>query len=109
VVEWTDVVNRLKPGDVLQLLVGDSRLTVECIDDEQICMRQRLWRACLTPADIQIAGRILLEAPADVTPVQLAERIRAHFTSGREVATECTRVPNLAAVVLYNLGAVRAG
>jgi hypothetical protein len=108
-IDWPQIVARFQPGDQLQPLVGVSTLTVDSIDDDQICIRQRLWRACVTRSDMTTATRILAEAPADVTPVQLAELIRTHYTAGSDVTTECTRIPNLAAVVLYNMGAVPVG
>ena len=105
-IAWSDVVAKFQPGDALEPLVGRSKLTVDSVDDERMCIRQRLWLACVTPADLQIADAILSAAPVDVTPVQLAELIREHYTAGADVTTECTRIPNLAAVVLYNLGAL---
>lgn len=108
-IAWTDVVGRLAPGDSLQPLVGSSRLTVHSVEPEQICIRQCLWRACLTRADIDTANRVLESAPADVSAVRFSELLRAHYTSGTDVTTECTRLPNLAAVVFLNLGAVSAG
>lgn len=105
-IAWSDVVAHLKPGDTLQPLTGDSKLTVDSIDNAEICIRQRLWRASLKRADMQTANKILAAAPPDVTPIQLAELIRKHYMEGHDVKTECTRVPNLAAIVLYNLGAV---
>ncbi|GEL27019.1 hypothetical protein PSU4_59730 [Pseudonocardia sulfidoxydans NBRC 16205] len=105
-IEWSDLVTRFRTGDELKPLVGGSALTIESVDEEQICIRQRLWRACVTRADMKVAGEILDAAPADISPVELAERIRVHYMSGFELVTECSRVPNLAAILLYNAGAV---
>lgn len=105
-IAWADIVDRFKPGDALAPLVGASELRVDRIDDQQICIRQRLWRACVTRSDLATANRILDEAPEGTTSVELSELIRAHYTGGPEVTTECTRIPNLAAVILSNMGAV---
>jgi hypothetical protein len=105
-VTWDDIVARYRPGDSLRPLVGVSKLAVDHVDGDQICIRQRLWWARLTRADLQTANDILASTDADITPVQFAELLRAHYTSGTDVTTECTRVPNLAAVVLYNMGAL---
>ncbi|MBC3194913.1 hypothetical protein H7X46_28060 [Pseudonocardia sp. C8] len=105
-IEWSDLIERLEPGDVLQPLAGSSRLRVESIDSEQLCLRQQLWRACLTPDDLRTAVAVLEQAPAGTTPLELAEQIRARYSSGSEVTVGCSRVPNLSAVVLHHLGAI---
>lgn len=104
-IDWAQVVDRFRPGDQLQPLAGASSLTMDSIDEERMCIRQRLWRDCLDRSDLQTAVQILAEAPADVTPVQLAELIRIHYT-GSAVSPGCPRAPNLSAVVLYNMGAL---
>lgn len=103
-VTWADLVAHFRPGDVLQPLVGGSPMTVESVCEERICIRQRLWTACITPADIAVALAVLAESPCGITPIQLAERIRGHPTAGLEVVTECSRVPHLATVLLHNVG-----
>ncbi|AEA27030.1 hypothetical protein ACFQ34_32495 [Pseudonocardia benzenivorans] len=105
-VEWTDVMERFSVGDSLQPLIGSSRLTVDSIDENEICIRQRLWRACVTRAELAVGDGILTSAPAGTTPVQLSELIRDRYASGTDVVTDCTRIPNLVAVVLYNMGVV---
>lgn len=104
-IDWQDVVSRFRQGDRLQPVAGASVLTVESIDDDRMCLRQRLWRDCLTRSDLRLAARVLADAPPGVTAVQLAELIRLHHT-GSAVTPGCSRVPNLAAVVLYNMGEV---
>lgn len=103
-ITWDDVVSHYRRGDSLKPLVGDSKLAVDSIDDEQICVRQRLWKACLRADDLPIANEVLAAAPADVAPIKFAELMRARFSCGIDVTTECTRIPNLAAVVLFNMG-----
>jgi hypothetical protein len=103
---WEEITARFKPGDSLDPLVGTSKLTVDSVDSEQICIRQRLWVACVTGDDVRIAWEILDAAPAGITPIQLSELIRNHYQAGPDVATDCTRIPNLSAVVLLNLGAL---
>lgn len=110
-IDWSQVKSRFQAGDLLSPLVGSSTLVVDSIDDEQLCIRQRLWRACLTRTDLQTANDVLAQAGSDVTPVEFAELMRARVTSGTSgtgTVTECTRIPNLAAVVLLNLGVLRA-
>ncbi|TCK24803.1 hypothetical protein [Pseudonocardia endophytica] len=106
--EWTDVVARYRTGDVLPPLVGSSVMTVDAVDDTALCVRQLLWRACLTPDEFATAVTILHEAGA-VTGLELAELLRRHYAGGPQVTTDCSRVPNLCAVVLADLGLVPRG
>lgn len=103
-ITWSDVVAHYDRGDSLKPLVGDSKLAVDSVDDEQICVRQRLWRACLKPDDLRIANEILAGASTSITPIRFAEMMRARLAGGTDVTTDCTRVPNLMAVVLFNMG-----
>jgi hypothetical protein len=106
---WADVLARYEPGAVLASLVGSSTLVVDAVDEEQLCVRQRLWRACLTRTELETASEVLAAA-GPVSPLELAELLRVHYATGFHVTTECSRVPNLSAVVLNDLGAFdRAG
>jgi hypothetical protein len=67
-------------------------------------VRQRLWRGCLTRAELERADEILATA-GPVSPLELAELLRIHYASGPQVTTECSRVPNLSAVLLLDMGA----
>jgi hypothetical protein len=103
-VGWGDVTARYSSGAVLAPLVGSSTLEVDEVDEERLCVRQRLWRACLTRTEFETAVRVLTAA-GTVTPMEFAERLRVHYATGFHVTTDCSRVPNLSAVVLQDLGA----
>ncbi|MGD9529108.1 hypothetical protein [Pseudonocardia sp.] len=103
-VTWADVTARYEPGMALPPLVGSSKLVVDHVDDDQLCVRQRLWRACLTREEFENAARILDEA-GDVTPIEFGELLRVHHATTFHVTTDCSRVPNLSATVLRDLGA----
>lgn len=107
-VGWADVLARYRPGDVVPPLVGSSTLVVDVVDAQRLCLRQRLWRACLTPAEMDTATAVLAAA-GPVTALELAELLRAHYASGPRPTTDCSRVPNLSAVVLADLGVVSGG
>ena len=47
----------------------------------------------------------MLAKAGSVTPMELGELMRVHVATGFHVTTECSRVPNLTAVVLNDLGA----
>ena len=77
---------------------------VDEVDDERLCVRQRLWRACLTRTELETAAAVLAAA-GRITPMEFAERLRVHYATGFHVTTDCSRVPNLSAIVLQDLGA----
>ena len=56
---WADVQARYAPGAVLAPLVGSSSLVVDEVDDDRLCVRQRLWRACLTRTELETATAVL--------------------------------------------------
>ena len=101
---WDEVVGHCRPGSTLRPLVGGSTMVVETVGDDRVCVRQRLWRACLTRAELATADRVLASA-GPVSPMQLAELLRIHYAGHPQVGTECSRVPNLSAVVLKAIGA----
>ena len=105
---WNHVVARYRVGDVLPPLVGSSVMTIDDVDDTVLCVRQLLWRACLTPDEFATAVKILDEAEP-VTGLELAELLRRHYAGGPQVTTDCSRVPNLCAVVLADFGVVQRG
>jgi hypothetical protein len=74
-------------------------MTASLNGDDTICIRQRLWRALITRQDLETALTVLDRTPKPVTAVQFAEHLRAFYTS----TTDCSRIPNLSAVVLADL------
>lgn len=102
--DWADVLAHYGPGDVLAPLVGSSSLVIDSVDEDRLCVKQRLWRACLQRVELEEARKVLAEA-GPVTALELGELMRAHVATGFHVTTECSRVPNLTAVVLNALGA----
>ncbi len=106
--QWTHVVARYRVGDILPPLVGSSVMTVDAVDDTALCVRQLLWRACLTPDEFATAVKILNEA-GSATGLELAELLRQHYAGGPQVTTDCSRVPNLCAIVLADFGLVQRG
>lgn len=105
--DWADVLARYRPGAVLAPLVGSSSLVVDSVDEERLCVKQRLWRACLQRVELEEARRVLAKA-GPVSAPELGELMRVHVATGFHVTTECSRVPNLTAVVLNDLGAFDA-
>jgi hypothetical protein len=98
--DWTVVQSRYRVGASLAPLAGDSKLTVTLEGDDAVCVQQRLWRALIARQDLETALVVLDETPKPVTAIEFAERLRAYYTS----TTDCSRIPNLSAVLLLDLG-----
>jgi hypothetical protein len=99
--DWAAVRDRYTRQATLPSLTGTTALEVVSVDDEQLCLRQRLWSACITRHELETALRLLRPG---VTALEFAEELRRYYAGGAEVRTGCTRTPNLAAVVLGDLG-----
>lgn len=102
--DWTSVRARYPPGTKVRPLVGTSALEIVSVDDEQVCLRQRLWRACVTRTELELALAVLHARAGPITALELAEELRRYYAGGPQVTTECSRVPNLSAVILADLG-----
>lgn len=105
--DWDAVRRRYAEHPSLPSLAGTSTVQVTAVDDDRICLRQRLWRDCVSRADLERAVGLLDAGEVDREPMAFAEAMRRHSASGhggRPVETGCTRGPNLTAVVLGDLG-----
>ena len=105
--DWTAVQEHYAARPDLPSLAGSSRVRVTDVDDERVCLSQRLWHDCISRADLDAAVDLLAAGRLDPDPMAFAEGLRRHWSSradGRPVETGCTRGPNLAAVVLSDLG-----
>lgn len=102
--DWDAVRRRYADRPALPSLAGSSTVQVTDVDDDRICLKQRLWRDCITRADLETAVGLLSAGELDPDPMAFAEGLRRYYASGPRVETGCTRGPNLAAVVLGDLG-----
>jgi hypothetical protein len=101
VLDWAAVRERYTRQPTVRALTGESVLRVLSVDDDRLCLGQRLWRDCLTRAELETA--LTLVRPG-LSPVEFAEVLRRYYAGGPQVRTGCTRTPNLAAIVLRDLG-----
>jgi hypothetical protein len=102
--DWSAVRARYERTKTLQPLAGQSTLEVVEVDDEKICVKQRLWRDCVTRTALETALTLLEDRPLPGNAVEFAEELRRYYSRGPAVTTGCSRVPNLSAVVLSDLG-----
>jgi hypothetical protein len=102
--DWTAVRTRYADHPRLPSLRGTTSVEVTDIDDERICLRQRLWRDCVRRAELETALAMLEAGELDPEPLAFAEGMRRYYAGGPQVRTDCTRGPNLTAVVLADLG-----
>jgi hypothetical protein len=102
--DWSAVRARYEHTKTLQPLAGQSILEMVGVDDEKICVKQRLWQDCVTRTALETAVTLLGDRPLPGNAVEFAEELRCYYSSGPDVTTECSRIPNLSAVVLSDLG-----
>ncbi|GLZ56200.1 hypothetical protein Acsp07_58170 [Actinomycetospora sp. NBRC 106378] len=102
--DWEQVRARYAGRPSLASLQGTSRVQVEEVDDDRICLSQRLWRDCVSRDDLDTALALLRDGRLDPRPMAFAEGLRRHYASGPRVETGCTRGPNLTAVIFADLG-----
>lgn len=99
--DWSVVRRRYEERPVLRSLTGSAPVTVVAVDDERICLSQRLWQDCVSRAAIERALGLLERGAVPPEPIAFAEGLRRHEA---HVETGCTRGPNLTAIVLKDLG-----
>ena len=102
--DWQHVRTRYSGRPSLASLGGSSRVQVVDVDEERNCQSQRLWRDCNSREDLDAALDLLRDGRLSASPMAFAEGLRRYYASGPRVETGCTRGPNLAAVVLTDLG-----
>ena len=102
--DWGQVRARYATHPSLPSLAGTSRVQVVEVGEDRICLSQRLWRDCISRDDLETAVGLLTSGRVQNTPMAFAEDLRRYYASGPRVETGCTRGPNLAAVVLNDLG-----
>lgn len=100
---WEEVLRRYAGGRAVAPLAGSSTLRIETVDDALI-VSQRLWRAELTREDYEVAVGLLGTVPPGTGAVAFAEQLRHHYSGGPQVRSDCTRIPNICAVLLVDLG-----
>lgn len=105
--DWAAVVTRYPAGSTIPPLSGSSTLTVVSVDDERICLKQRLWQDCVTRRDLDSAVALLGERAGSCDAIAFSQELRTRLATGPDARTECSRVPNLTAIVLRALGFLR--
>jgi hypothetical protein len=78
-------------------------------EDESLTVSQRLWRADVTRAELEVALDILGDRPPATAAVGFSEELRRYYSGGPQVQPTCSRTPNLCAVILTDLGHLDAG
>jgi hypothetical protein len=102
--DWHDLQTRYEKGARLASLSGDAMLEVTAVDDAAIYLKGRLWRDALERTDLENAVELLVTGLAPDDPIEFAEALRRHYSEGPQARPGCSRVPNMAAVVLKDLG-----
>lgn len=102
--DWTTVRARYEQFPAVQPLRGQSALQIVDVDDEQVCFKQRLWRDCVSRAALETAVSLLGDRSLPANAIEFAEELRVYYATGPNAITDCSRIPNLSAVILKDLG-----
>jgi hypothetical protein len=102
--DWALVRARYESHPRVQPIRGGSTLQVVDVDDEKVCVKQRLWRDCVSRGSLETAVNLLGDRPLPVSAIDFAEELRSYYASGPNAITDCSRIPNLSAVILKDLG-----
>jgi hypothetical protein len=102
--DWAAVRERYAGGRIVNPLVGGSALRLSPSGDDSIRVAQRLWQAEVTRAELEVALGLLGDRPASTPAVPFSEELRRYYSGGPQVRPDCSRTPNLCAVVLKDLG-----
>jgi hypothetical protein len=102
--DWPAVRKRYEHTRTVAPLSGSSVLEVVEVDDDRVCLKQRLWRDCVSRAQLETAVSLLGDRPLPADAIAFAEELRRYYSSGPGAVTECSRIPNLSAVILKDLG-----
>jgi hypothetical protein len=101
--DWNMVQERYRDGRPVRPLIGGSTLTATAGEDA-VSVVQRLWRADVTRAELEVAFEILGDRPVSTRSVPFSEELRVYYSGGPQVQPTCSRTPNLCAVLLKDLG-----
>jgi len=102
--DWEQILTRYTDNVSLSPLAGSSPMTASVLGDDAVLVRHKLWQALITREHLNTAVAVLDRTPKPVTAVEFAEHLRAFYTS----TTDCSRIPNLSAVILADLGLLPA-
>lgn len=94
---------RYEGGRAAKPLAGGSVLHISTVP-EGLSVKQRLWTATVTWAELDVAGKMLGDRPPSTRAVGFSEELRRYYSGGPQVQPTCSRTPNLCAVVLTDLG-----
>lgn len=102
--DWAVVRARYEQHPTVQPIKGRSTLQVVYVDEEQVCLQQRLWRDCVSRTALETAVDLLVDRQLPASAIEFAEELRKHYAKGPDAITDCSRIPNLSAVILKDLG-----
>jgi hypothetical protein len=98
--DWATVQYRYRDEIRLAPLAGASRPRAVLIDSDTIQVSQRLWTTTISRDDLETAAELLDRIPTPISAIGFAERLRIFYAS----TTECSRIPNVSAMLLTDLG-----
>lgn len=103
-VSWDEVRSRYGEGAKLAAVVGGSQFEIVGVDELQIHFTARLWTDVLARERLEQAAEYLEAGPSQLTATDFLERYRMVIERDATVEPGCSRIPNMATLVLADLG-----
>ena len=102
--DWDEVRARYDGGGTVPSLTGGSTVEVTGVSEDRIFLRHSLWGDSLSRRELETALDLLDGGSVPSDPIGFAEGFRRYYFEGPEVNPGCSRVPNMAALILKDLG-----
>lgn len=102
--QWDVVKKRYEHGAQVDAVSGGSLFTITGADDEYIYFKGRLWKDALPRHHLEEAVALLERGELDANAIKFLEGYRLHVEKNPTVEPGCSRIPNMVAVVLKDLG-----
>lgn len=102
--QWDVVQKRYEHGAQVDAVAGGSLFAITGADEEYIYFKGRLWKDALPRHHLEEAVAMVERGELAATATKFLEAYRLHIEKDPMVESGCSRIPNMVAVVMKDLG-----
>lgn len=102
--DWKTVLGRYENGAEVDPIAGSRKFVITGADDTQIFFEARLWKDVLPRDHLERAIDMLEAGDLHRGASTFLEGYRLQVEKDQTVPQGCSRIPNMVAVVLQDLG-----